>query len=652
MMNEVNAKIFMKYIIDGDLENTMKFGHIKGYSLDKLDYTKNKSSVSNINQENDICYVLFTSGTTGKPKGTLTYHNNLLNYCMYSQKVNGKKDIYGEDFDNVLAFSKFTFDMSIVEIHYPLLRGSRVVLSSNEEFNNPKLIGDLIVNNGVKCIYTVPSRLQNYISLSEHFEKSLSNVKWILFGGEKLTNTLIETVKSIGDIVIFNGYGPTEGTVCCTIKRFQDNQTLRNNNEELVTIGKPSCNYKIYILDEDMKPVPIGVEGEIYIGGYGVTKGYLNREELTKEKFVECPFNYANDKYCKMMYRTGDLGRWTPNGEIIYLGRIDDQVKIHGQRIEVSEIENTIKEMDVIENSIVIDKEKETEKILVCYYICNEEVKGNEIRNYLKSKLPTYMIPSYYKRIESIPITRNGKLDKRALPEPDMEDIITKEYVAPVTDIEKTLCSIFSNVFNMEVEKIGRTSDFFEMGGNSINAIKISTMIEKELKTKINIKNVLSHPIIMDLAKNIESKCTGNEDDSSAHYVIKKSDSKEFPVTSQQFGVYIDSMKHPNSTIYNIPNSFVLVKNINIEKLKEGFLHLFREHEILRSKYYEKVIDGKFEIYGYIDDECTLEFEEYDSIEDAESFVRPFDLSKAPLIRVGFVEDEVLLIDMHHLISD
>ncbi|OUM58757.1 hypothetical protein PIROE2DRAFT_15885, partial [Piromyces sp. E2] len=649
MMNEVNAKVYLKYIEEAEKNKKLMFENYNGYSLDKIDYNKNKSSINNINEENDLCYILFTSGTTGKPKGTLIGHNSLYNFCKYGQKLSNGEDVYGEDINNVLAFINFTFDMTIGEIHYPLLRGCTIVLCSNEDFYNPDLLADLITKNNIKYIWSVPSRLQNYISLSNKFKNALKNVKWLLYGGEKIKKNLYETIQSISDIKIFNGYGPTEATVLSTIKIF-GNKKIIQSSEELNNIGRPLRNYKVYILDKHKKPVPVGVIGEIYIGGYGVGKGYLNREELTKEKFIENPFNYSNDKYCKKMYDTGDLGKWTTEGEIVCLGRSDDQVKIHGQRIEVSEIENTIKEMDGIQISVVIDKEKGTEKYLLCYYITNKNIEGNEIRSYLKSKLPTYMIPSYYKRIENLPVNRNGKLDKRALPEPDMNEIINKEYVAPETEVEKSLCSIFSNVFNIDIEKVGRTSDFFEMGGNSINAIKVSTMIEKELKLKINIRNILSNSVITELAIFIENKLSENE--LSSQYVIKKSDSKEFPVTSQQLGVYIDSIKHPESIMYNIPSSYKLSNNINIEKLKEGLLQLFREQEILRSKYYEKENNGKFETYGYIDDECMLEFEEYDSIESAKSFVRPFDLSKAPLIRVGFINNEILLIDLHHIISD
>ncbi|ORX76328.1 acetyl-CoA synthetase-like protein [Anaeromyces robustus] len=617
MVKEVNPKLILKYITNIENNNKFSFSGINIYSIENHNYNENTEEINNINESDDLCYVLFTSGTTGKPKGTLITHNNLINYCLFAQTFKGK-DIYGKEFDNILAFSKFTFDMSLSEIQFPLLRGCKIILCNENEYNNPKLICELIKLHNIYCIYTVPSRLENYIN-DEEFCKSLKILKWILFGGEKLSYKLINIINNYSDAIILNGYGPTETTVCSSIKCYDI--SIRNNKN--VTIGKPNCNYKIYILDKMLKPVPIGVEGEIFISGYGVGKGYLNQPELTKEKFIDCPYYCINNKPCTM-YRTGDLGKWNEEGEIICLGRIDFQVKIRGQRIELSEIENTIKEMKEIEYSTVIDRENEDgNKYLVCYFISEKIIKGKEIREYLKNKLPSYMIPNYFVKIDNIPITSNGKLDRKSLPEPNIKDLMKESYSPPIN----------------ETEEKEDSTDFYEFGGDSFKAIQLY---------------ILSHPIISEFSEFIENKLNkeiGKESEIIDLIEIKKHNKKEYPITSQQMGVYIDSIKNPNSIIYNIPEMFQLNKSINIEIIKEGFQILFNKQEILRSKYSTKEVDGKIEIYGYIDDECSLIFEEY-TYENAKTFVRPFDLSKAPLIRVGFIKNEVLLIDMHHIISD
>eukprot|EP00833_Pecoramyces_ruminatium_P016089 jgi/Orpsp1_1/1190121/evm.model.d7180000076720.1 len=644
MINEVNAKFVLKYITNFENDDKITFNNVNVYSLDKHNYNENIDPLNNINESDDLCYVLFTSGTTGKPKGTLITHKNLVNYCLYAQTYNGK-DIYGDKFDNVLAFSKFTFDMSLSEIQFPLLRGCKIILCNENEYNNSKLLCKLIKLHNVYCIYTVPSRLESYIK-DEEFLKSLINLKWILLGGEKLNNKLINIINSNCNAVILNGYGPTETTVCSSIKYY--NTKIKGNDN--VTIGKPNCNYKIYILDRTLKPVPIGVTGEIFISGYGVGKGYLNRPELTKEKFIECPYCNRNDKP-SIMYRTGDIGRWTSNGEIECLGRIDFQVKIRGQRIELHEIENIVKEMKEIEYSVVIDQEyKNGDKYLICYYISNNEIESKKIREYLNERLPKYMIPNYYKRIFEIPLSNSGKLNRRALPELTIKDMINDQYEAPETNIEKIICNIFSEIFNIPEKEVGRTSDFYEMGGDSLNAIRISSMIEKKLQLKVNIRDIMKYSQICNLGKYIDELLNSNEVENIIE-IIEKHNSKEFPITSQQLGVYIDSIKHQNNITYNVPACYKLNENIDIEKIKKGFNYLLRSQEIFRTKYLEKEVNGKTEIYGYIDDDCKLEFEEYTN-DNAPLFIRPFDLSKAPLMRVGFIGNQYLLIDTHHIISD
>eukprot|EP00833_Pecoramyces_ruminatium_P001188 jgi/Orpsp1_1/1175220/evm.model.c7180000053073.1 len=301
------------------------------------------------------------------------------------------------------------------------------------------------------------------------------------------------------------------------------------------------------------------------------------------------------------------------------------------------------------------------------------------IRQYLEQKLPLYMVPSYFKKIEKIPLTNNGKLDVKALPEPNLEDLIKEEYVVPTTDIEIKLCEIYSKLFNISSEnKIGKMHDFNDIGGNSFNAIEVCILLEKELNIKLSIKDILTHSVISDLAsfieeiltqrKKIEGEKINNISSSNSTTttaatsikkdfhnveVVEKRNEKEFPVTSQQLGVYIDSIKNENSTIYNIPMSFKLNKKskVNIQKIKKAFLKLFNEQEILKSKYEEREINGETKIYGFIDESSILIFEYY-TFDDVNSFVRPFKLSKSPLIRVGFVKDEYLLIDMHHIISD
>eukprot|EP00833_Pecoramyces_ruminatium_P016016 jgi/Orpsp1_1/1190048/evm.model.d7180000076318.1 len=623
------------------------------YNLEKHNYSNNCNKINYVNNQNDVCYVLFTSGTTGNPKGTLISHFNICNYIRkFDDKYQNNYYLYkllnDDKIKNALAITNFSFDMSQNEIMFTLYHGMNIILVDDIIYNDVLLLSNYIKINNADFIKITPTRLKVFLENNE-FKKVLKNIKCIILGGEDISSELCININMYSNCTIYNEYGPTECSVACTTKKI-DISMLNP-----ISIGKPFCNCKIYILDKYEKPVPIGVEGEIYIGGYGVGKGYLNRPELTKEKFVENPFNFDNDEHNRIMYRTGDLGRWNSDGEIEYLGRIDFQVKINGQRVELGEIESKILEIPEIQQCVVIDKKKENgEKYLVCYYILKdeeEEILNKNIRNYLTEKLPRYMVPNYYIEIKEIPLSNTGKLNRRALPEPSKEDFISEMYESPETSIEKLICEIYSDIFDIDLNEIGRNHDFYELGGDSLNAIRILSRIEKELNIKIYVKDIMSHPIIYDLSKYIEYIIDNNNNDNYTMEIIERRHCKEFPVTSQQLGVYIDSIKQPNSIIYNIPKIYRLNRNVDKEKVKDSLLKIFSKQEILRTKYYGKEVNGKTEIYGYIDEECSLEFEEY-SYEDVGRFIRPFELDEAPLMRVGFINDEVLLIDMHHIICD
>ncbi|ORX81926.1 acetyl-CoA synthetase-like protein [Anaeromyces robustus] len=646
LVEDSNPKMILYYntkdIIDNFTNKTYKT-----YDLEVHDYNANRNPIKLINDPSDICYVLFTSGTTGKPKGVLVRHANLYNYVRAFDEENKNYSIYSlfkkDNINNILGITNFAFDTYHNEITISLIHGFTIVMVNDNLTEDVPLLAKYILKNNIDYINITPTRFKLFME-NEEFRQSLKIVKAIIFIGEPLPISLCKNIHQYSKCIIYNGYGPTECTNICTVKE------VNEEKEKKITIGKPLCNCKLYILDKYLKPVPVGVEGEIFIGGFGVSKGYFNRDELTKEKFIPCPFN-KNSKCNEIMYRTGDLGKWTENGEIEHLGRMDFQIKINGQRIELGEIESTVNEIREIENSFIIDKVKETgEKYLICYYISQSNIQGKEIREFLKKKLPRYMIPNYYKQIYEIPLSPTGKLNKKVLPEINVEDLIKEKYIPPETKIEKIICKIYSELFKINENEIGKVSDFYDLGGDSLNAIRVSSMIEKELNIKIYIKDILTYSIVCNLASFIE-KIISNKKSECQIETIKKRNSKEFPVTSQQLGVYIDSIKNENSIIYNVPSSFKLNKNSNVEKIKDAFQKIFQNHEILRSKYCEKEVNGKAEIYGFIDDECTLSFENY-TYENVNTFVRPFKLPEAPLIRIGFINDEMVLIDMHHIICD
>jgi amino acid adenylation domain-containing protein len=443
IINEVKPKIILEYSNNKkEYHEYIKMSMV--HSLQLHNYDINRNYISNINSLNDICYIMFTSGTTGKPKGSIIKHSNLNNYCnKFECKEKSNFNMYNYVFDqnnveNVLGISRFTFDLSIIEFILSLTKIKTTVLVDSIIGSNIELLSDYIKINKVDFITAPPTRIKIFLE-NDKFKQVVKYLKVIILIGEPLTLSMFKLIRKYSDCKIFNGYGPTETTVIGTAKE------ITSRNCENITIGKPFCNYEIYILDKYMKPVPVGVEGEICIGGKGVGKGYLNRKELTNEKFVKNPFQNDNNSKSSIIYKTGDLGKWTKDGEVICLGRMDFQVKIHGQRIELGEIEESMKEIVEIESCVVIDKlDDNNEKYLIGYYITKfgMKIEKLKIRNDLKAKIPNYMIPKYFIEIEYIPTNVNGKLDRKALPEPSENDLILNDYVKPESETEIKLCNI------------------------------------------------------------------------------------------------------------------------------------------------------------------------------------------------------------------
>jgi len=345
---------------------------------------------------------------------------------------------------------------------------------------------------------------------------------------------------------------------------------------------------------------------------------------------------------------------WTNDGEIIFIGRKDFQVKIRGQRIELSEIENTIKEIKEIESAIVIDKEKENgDKYLVAYYISENNIEGRNIRDYLKTKLPEYMIPNYYININELPITINGKLDRRALPEPTKYDLIKEKYEAPQTEIEKIVCRIYSEIFGFNINDVGRMNSFYEMGGDSLNAIKIIYELKNVFGIKINIKNIMNNPKVFEISKFIEENIN-NENNDYKIDIIKKYNRCEYPITTLTYTSTIyenanfELMKNLRNNMYQY---FKLNENYDIEKLKYAFNVILNRHKVLTSVFEEKSENDKNVIYGRTRDNMKLEFEHYTK-DNYEQFVRKFDITKDLLIRVAIIEDSIIAIDIDHKVAD
>ncbi|AVC44606.1 hypothetical protein B4919_07355 [Francisella tularensis subsp. novicida] len=443
---------------------------------------EDKSNLESQSKSTDLAYVIYTSGTTGLPKGVMVEHKNVNSILEYLTEV-----YMLTEQDKVAQFTSYVFDVSVSEVFISLIQGSSLHILSKEIRISADEISNYLINNEISYCYLPP------VLLSQLPQNSYPNIKSFVYAGEPLDKTIASYWSS--RVKLHNIYGPTEATIYASHKLIKLN--------EVEQIGKALSNTKLYILDQHQQPVPVGVVGELYIGGAGLARGYLNRPELTAERFIANPFATERDianGYTRL-YKTGDLVRWLEDGNIEYIGRNDDQVKIRGYRIELGEIESQLSKLEGIKQSCVLAKERNDNKYLVGYYVLSRaSLTQEEILKQLSKVLPGYMVPSVLVEIDSMPLTVNGKLDRKSLPEPEF--INEDSYVAPTTELEEELSSIFAEVLGLE--RVGVTDDFFRIGGNSILAIKLSHRLSKVLDKQISVADVFRTRNIKNLISEFE----------------------------------------------------------------------------------------------------------------------------------------------------
>ncbi|MCL1990153.1 MAG: amino acid adenylation domain-containing protein [Defluviitaleaceae bacterium] len=442
-----------------------------------------------VNQPNELVYLIYTSGTTGKPKGVMVEHRNLHNYLLYA------KSAYITKPPTVPLFTNYTFDLTVTSIFLPLISGGKLVVY-NEEIH--KDIENIFMNKEITFVKLTPSQLKMALLLED--VEPLEQLETLILGGEELdAKTSHQTLEKYGkQIKIHNEYGPTETTIGCCDYVYQ----LEDNAKTAVSIGYPISNTQIYIMDRN-RLSRIGRPGELCIAGEGVARGYFNKPELTNEKFVDNPYGEGK------LYRTGDLAKWLPDGRIEYLGRIDDQVKIRGFRIELGEIESAIRRIEKIVDAVAIVREdKNGEKAIYAYFISKEGLDIDAIQDQLRRELSEYMIPSYMKQIEQIPVTSNGKLDRRALPDIEIQSKV--KYVAPRNEIEAKICEAFSEV--LDISQIGIYDNFFQIGGHSLKAVSLVNLIEQKVNAKLSLNDILQARTPIQITVIIEEKAINVQD--------------------------------------------------------------------------------------------------------------------------------------------
>lgn len=437
-----------------------------------------------------LAYVIYTSGSTGKPKGVMIGHGSVLNLWQ------GLEHLYRQSvpFVRVAHNASLTFDASVQQV-VQLLSGRTLYLVPQDVRRDPSLLVSFIQKQRIEAIDCTPSQLKSWISAKLlHLDRS--PLRLALVGGEAIDAVLWSTLAQCSETTFYNVYGPTECTVDATAARL---------NEDLMTphIGRPMQNRRIYILDRDVRPVAIGVTGEIYVGGVGIARGYLNSPELTAERFQQDPFSAEPQA---RLYKTGDLGRWRADGTIEYLGRNDDQVKLRGFRIELGEIEAQLVRHDAVKESIVMVREDAPgDKRLVAYVVpvAQSDALGvEELREHLRKGLPDHMVPSAIVILDRVPLTPSGKANRLALPVPSADAYLTREYEAPQGELEESVARIWQSL--LRVERVGRQDNFFELGGHSLLATRAISQIREQLQVELPLRALFDEPVVAQMARRIE----------------------------------------------------------------------------------------------------------------------------------------------------
>ena len=454
-------------------------------------YSGDGSNLHNISTPNDLAYVIYTSGSTGKPKGVLIEHTSAVNILteLHKKYPLGEADTY-------LLKTTYTFDVSVAEIFGWFHGNGRLAILEPGGEKNPQSIIRAIETFGVTHINFVPSMFNFLLNMiGEEGITALGKLKYIFVAGEAISG---ETVRKFYSMVkgvrLENIYGPTEATIYATGCSLTGLETTAN-----MPIGKPLQNVQVYILDKNNRPQPVGVPGELCIAGVGVARGYLNRPELTAEKFILNPFSELN----QLMYRTGDLARWLPDGNIEFLGRMDYQIKIRGYRIELGEIESELMKHDSVKEAVVVAKDgRDGNKHICAYIVSDRELTVHELREHMLRTLPDYMVPSYFVKLESMPLTSSGKANRRALPDPDIRLGTGVEYAKPTNDVEKKMVDIWQQVLNLE--RVGIDDNFFELGGNSLSLITVVSMFLEAFDVELSPRQLFETPTIRILAQRLD----------------------------------------------------------------------------------------------------------------------------------------------------
>lgn len=595
---------------------------------------------------NEVAYIVYTSGSTGKPKGIMAKHQGIVNYLKY---LHNTLELNQEDV--VLQLAPLGFDASIRDTFGPLTTGAKVVLTADSR-DFSQLATD-IQNHRITCLLsTVPSLLAGLTTEMQTAGNLQTNLRMILVSGEVLTTPIATKVlETFNNVALYNQYGPTECTMTSTYYQVPAGKSKLQNTQP---IGKPIPNAEVYIINNG-KLVPDGIIGEICIGGVGLAKSYLNLPDLTAEKFKTF---FKGTAYEKRLYTTGDLGRFSSTGELEFFGRKDNQLKIRGFRVELSEIETVILKYNSIKSCAVVPKQEEAELVLHAYVSTEQEdITVNELLDFLRKYLPEYALPAKFITLEELPLTVNGKVDRKALLHKGSEVKSGSTFSKPANEIEESLLEIWKQV--LQKEDISTQDEFFNIGGNSLKAIQLIGRINKKHKKLLTVANIFTNQTIRKLALQLE-KTVQKEETAITALPVKES----YDLSYAQRSLWIMDQLEENQIAYNISGKVLYEEKVDYTAFKQAFETLVKRHESLRTIFITEGDVPKQKILPWEETGFNVEYTDLSNANEHEKQLQinlaeeqtAFQLDKGPLLRVKLLklaeEKFLILISTHHIIAD
>jgi len=635
-------------LILGDKQYAAEFDHDFAFCEIPIELNDNNTVSSDSYLSNSSSYIIYTSGSTGLPKGVVLSNRNIINRISWMLD-----ELPFRSWDISCQKTSQTFVDFIGEVWGPLISGTTSVIIDKNDCIDLNIFLKICSKHHINSITAIPSFFESILD-------SGCNIKFnrTILSGERASLHLLYKLKNCLANTVFNLYGSSEVTADSLFFNFTDDYYIERT-QDISVIGRAIANTVIYILDRDMNVVPVGVVGELYVGGSGVASGYVNKPDLTAERFVPNPFKSKrelNHKVSSRLYKTGDLGRHLPDGNIEFIGRLDDQIKIRGHRIELGEVECVLKSYKDTKEAVVVCKD---EKLVAYITLHNDCFKEDEIKEYLAKYLPNYMLPSCYIKLDKLPLTSSGKIDRKALPQATF--VSDEIYQAPRDGIEQELCQIWQDLLG--ISQVGINDNFFKLGGHSLLAIKLISRLRKKYGAEIKLISLFDNPTIKEFKQDLLEQTKQSVKDSSIiPYLYPRPTRAELSFAQQRLW-FLDKLL-PDAVIYNMPIALELRGTVDTIALRNTFEQIIQRHEILRTVFRES--DDNSEAYQEILDNIDF-YEEIDlsqksdGTELAERYKLQeanwkFDLSTGPLCRVKVLiltkEHNILLITMHHIISD